>query len=236
MSLEISIVIPVYNEAKVINRTIKTIKNYLELHSFNYEIIVVDDGSKDGTDGILLALSKEVEGLKVIKHSTNEGKGKAVTDGVLTASFDPILFTDADLSARIENLDKMISKLKEGYDIVIGSRYVKDAITKNRTLQRRLMGKIFNILVKMLGLTKFNDTQCGFKLFRRKAAQDIFTRLTIFGYAFDVEVLYIADKLNYKVYECPILWVDNPDSKIKLVRDSIKMLKEVFNIYKGIRS
>ncbi len=230
MKTEISIVIPAYNEEPIIENTVRAVTDYFREKELNFEIIVVDDGSKDNTWLKLEKLKIEIPALKIIRHETNLGKGRSVKDGILSAEGELILFTDADLSAPLTNLNRMEEEIKKGYSIVVGSRYVKGAVIKKRPLIRQILGKGFNILLKLLRLTDIKDTQCGFKLFKKEAAKDIFSEAKIYGYAFDVEILYLAKLKGYEIAECPILWIDRSDSKMKLIRDAIRMFKEVVMI------
>lgn len=230
MDKDISVVIPAYNEEKIIEQTVKKIREYLSSKEFSYEIIAVNDGSSDRTEEILIKLKNEIEELKVINHKENMGKGRSVKDGVLNSLGELILFTDADLSAPIENLDGLIEELKKGYDVVIASREIEGAKVRKRTLIRRVLSKIFNLAIKIFGFKGFRDTQCGFKLFKSTVAQFLFLKSRINGYAFDVEILHIAEKRGYKIKEYPILWIDRKDSKMRLLKDGLRMLKEVIKI------
>ncbi len=230
MDKDISVVIPAYNEEKIIEQTVKKIREYLSSKGFSYEIIAVNDGSSDRTEEILIKLKNEIEELKVINHKENMGKGRSVKDGVLNSLGELILFTDADLSAPIENLDGLIEELKKGYDVVIASREIEGAKVRKRTLIRRVLSKVFNLAIKIFGFKGFRDTQCGFKLFKSTVAQFLFLKSRINGYAFDVEILHIAEKRGYKIKEYPILWIDRKDSKMRLFKDGLRMLKEVIKI------
>ncbi len=233
MKLDISIVIPACNEGQIIEKTIKTTAEYLKEKRLNFEIIVVDDGSSDNTLKILEQIQHSLPSLKIIKHEANLGKGRSVKDGVLAADGGIILFTDADLSAPLSNLDKMMDEINKGFHIVVGSRYIKGAIIKNRPVIRQILGKGFSFIIRLFKLTEVSDTQCGFKLFKKDVAKNIFTNLSIDGYAFDVEVLYISKLYGYKICECPIIWIDNTSSKMKLFRDAYRMFKDVLKIKFG---
>lgn len=230
MKIDISVIIPAYNEEYLIKNTINDIARYLSDKNYSFEIIVINDGSKDGTYEILKKISEKLECLKIINHKVNEGKGKSVKDGVILSKGENILFTDADLSAPMTNLDYMLEEIRKGYDIVIASREVEGALIKKRPLHRKIMGRIFNIIISILGFNGIRDTQCGFKLFKSQVAKDIFSKSRINGYAFDVEILHIAEMKGYKIKEYPVLWIDRLDSRMKIIRDAIKMLKEVVKI------
>lgn len=230
MKTDISIIIPAYNEEDLIENTINDVVRYLSDKNYIFEIIVINDGSKDRTYEILKKMSENYDYLKVINHQVNEGKGKSVKDGVILAKNKNILFTDADLSAPITNLENMLKEIHKGYDIVIASREVEGSEIKKRPLHRKIMGRVFNKIITILGFQGIKDTQCGFKLFNAKTAKDIFSKSKINGYAFDVEILHIARLKGYKIKEYPVLWIDRLDSKMKIIRDALKMLKEVIKI------
>ena len=167
----------------------------------------------------------------MVRRDTNIGKGLSVKEGVLLASGEVVLVTDADLSTPIEELDKFLAVLEGGEDVVVGSRALPDSDVRIRqNLLRQTMGKVFNRLVRLFVLGGFRDTQCGFKAFRRGAARDLFARLETAGFAFDVEVLVLCRKLGYGVREVPVVWLDSRPSRVRLVRGSLGMLKELWRI------
>jgi dolichyl-phosphate beta-glucosyltransferase len=211
--MSLSIVIPAYNEEKIIESTIKKVQTFGV-----DELIVVDDGSKDNTVDII---SKH--NLILLRNKINQGKGSAVKKGILAAKSDFILFMDADSSIDISNLNKFLPFIKK-YDIIIG---VKKRLGQSKL--RRFLGKSFNTSMKLLIGLSSKDTQCGFKLFTKKAAKDIFSRQKIKGFAFDVELLLIAKKLGYKVKEIPIV-IDNSSKSTISFLDPIKMLKDMIII------
>ncbi len=220
----ISVIIPCYNEEHRIESTVKKIISYMDIRNQKYELIIVDDGSTDNTLDIL----KKYD-LKIIKNRKNSGKGFSVRNGVLNSKGDLILFTDADLSTPIEELDGFLELIKK-YDIVIASRKEKDSIIIEKQNSFRVFaGNIFPIIVRLLLLPKIKDTQCGFKLFRKSAIR-IFKRQRIMGWAFDVEILFIAKKLGYSIKEKGVTWVNDKSSKVSLVKDSLSMLIEVIKI------
>lgn len=227
----LSIVIPAYNEEGRIAGSLEKILAHLAGKPFASEIIVVDDGSRDGT---ARAAREALEGRiahSVIRRDTNVGKGASIKEGVLAASGQFILVTDADLSTPIEELDKFLAPLKEGCDVVVGSRALPGSdIRVRQNLLRQTMGKAFNRLVRLFVLGGYRDTQCGFKAFRRGAARDLFARLETAGFAFDVEVLVLCRKLGYGVREVPVVWLDSRPSRVRLVRGSLGMIKELWRI------
>ncbi len=226
----LSVVIPTYNEEKVISNTLMEIQKHFERKRIPYEIIVVDDGSGDSTVRIVEALIKENKKLMLLRNISRCGKGAAVRKGLLNASGKYIMFCDADLSIPIEETSKFLEWAAAGYDIVIGSRRLPESeIQRFQPYTRTLARFLFQYLVKIV-VRGFNDTQCGFKCFTKKAARDIFNKQKINGYAFDVEVLYIAKRLNYKIKEVPIKWVYSSFSKINVFSDSLKMVKDILKI------
>lgn len=227
----LSIVLPAYNEEERIERTLKEIIAYLKDKPFRSEIIVVNDGSNDKTFDTAKATLNGFEGSQIISRAENVGKGYSVREGVLHAGGDIILFSDADLSTPIQEFEKLIEWIRNGYDVAIGSRDVKGSeVVIHQNWLREHMGRIFNIFVQVLALRGLKDTQCGFKCFTRKTAQDIFTRQTIQDFGFDVESLFIARKLGYRIKEVPVRWFNSPKSKVSVFRDPIKMLLDLFRI------
>lgn len=227
--VHLSVVIPAYNEEKRLPKTLEAIDKYLSKQNYSYEIIVVNDGSKDGTAEIVRGSS--IRNLRLIDNQVNHGKGHVVRQGMLEAQGQYRLFTDADNSTSIDQVEKMWPYFKEGYNIVIGSRDIKGAvIAVPQSFGRRRLGDVFNLIVQIVsGLFGIWDTQCGFKGFSRKAVEDIFPRLTIDRWAFDVEILVLAKRMGYKIKEIPVVWINSPESKVGL-RGMIKMLIEVFQI------
>ncbi|MFA4015401.1 MAG: hypothetical protein RUDDFDWM_000484 [Candidatus Fervidibacterota bacterium] len=232
--LLLSIVIPAYNERYRLPQTLKRIVNYVHQKGLHCEIIVVDDGSNDDTSNIALLTANELffGNLRVIRYTPNMGKGFAVRTGILASRGRFILFTDADLSTPIEELDKLLKPIANGLcDIAIASRALPDSkLQVRQPLPRELLGRAFNVVVQALLLPGIKDTQCGFKCFRRKAAFDIFPRQRVFGFAFDVEILFIARKLGYRIIEVPVRWINSPETKVKLFKHGFQMLLHVLLI------
>ena len=224
-----SIVIPCYNESTQIFSTLSTIKEYMDSKKYTWEIIVVDDGSEDNTRKIVSSFSLTEPRVKIITipHS---GKGWAVKTGMTKSNGNLRFMCDADLSMPINEIDKFFEHISEGYDIVVGSREVPGSKRFNEPKIRHVMGRIFNLFAKKVSLTNFDDTQCGFKCFRATAAKHIFTRQTNKGFAFDIEVLKLAKKANFRIIEIPIIWYHKRPSKVKIHIDSIKMIKDTFII------
>ena len=209
---------------------------YLAGKPFVSEVIVVDDGSRDRTaEAAGAALAGRVPS-RVIRSEDNRGKGASVKEGVLAASGEVILFSDADLSTPIGELDKLLAALRAGADVAVGSRALPGSDVRVRQRRpRELMGKIFNGLVRRLVLKGYRDTQCGFKAFRRAAAKELFSRLQTAGFAFDVEVLVLCRELGYCVVEVPVVWLDSRPSRVRLFTGSVGMLFDLRRIRRAAR-
>ncbi len=203
----LSIVIPAYNESARIEATLARVLECVESRHWNAEILVVDDGSTDTTVPIVQAWMTRHPTLHLVKNPGNRGKGYSVRNGLLQASGEIVMFTDADLSAPIEEATRLIDAIDAGADVAIGSRWLdKQKQTVHQPLYRRFFGRCFNWVTRRIIGLPFKDTQCGFKAFRRDAAQIIFRLQTIERWGFDPEILFIARKLKYKVVEVPVTW------------------------------
>lgn len=227
----LSIIIPAYNEETRLRSSVEKILSFLDKKDYKSEVIVVDDGSSDGTSGSVADLvDKNL--IRVLKNEQNRGKGFAVRQGVSAADGEFILFSDADLSTPIEEVDKLLRFLvEENYDIAIGSRALRDSrIIVRQPIYREYMGKAFNKIARFFTFRKIYDSQCGFKLFRREVAKKLFTLQKIDGFAFDAEVLFLAQKRGYKIKEAPVRWINNPDTKVRALSDSAKMFFELVKI------
>jgi dolichyl-phosphate beta-glucosyltransferase len=230
--IHLSIIIPAYNEKKRLPKTLKEINNYLKNQFYLSEIIVVSDGSTDGTTKIVRDLVGEIKNLKLIEFKVRQGKGFGVKTGILEAKGKYRIFTDADNSTSIDQIEKMWPYLKEGYDVVIGSRDIKGAVlaVPQPLIRKIVLGEGFKLLRKIIiGLWEIQDTQCGFKCFTEKAAEEIFPKLTIDRFGFDPEALVIAEKLGYKIKEIPIVWINDAASKVKF-KNIIEMFLETIKI------
>lgn len=227
----LSIVIPAYNEKQRIGPSLEKILGYLKMKPFASEVIVVDDGSRDRTAEVAAAALEGRVSFRIVRLDANQGKGYAVKAGVLASAGQVILFTDADLSTPIDELDKFLPRLDEGYDVVIGSRALPGCdIRVRQAAPREAMGKLFNRLVGLSVMKGCPDTQCGFKAFRRAAAMDLFSRLQTKGFSFDVELLLLARKAGYRIAEVPVVWCNSRPSRVRLVRGSWQMLREIMRI------
>lgn len=239
--IDYSIVIPAYNEEAGITSSLTKTINFMSSYSPLYEVIVVDDGSTDGMAGVVERYALEHQEIKLVRNA-HKGKGFAVRTGILEASGKYVLMSDADMATPIEELKRLMVWITDhGFDVVIASREGIGAKREGEPLYRHLMGRIFNYLVQIITLPGINDSQCGFKLFKAEAAKDIFERLKIYGAdcgeikgayvgAFDVEVLYLAKKLGYKIREVPVSWTFVKTARINPIRDSAKMLLDVLKV------
>ena len=229
--IHLSVVIPAYNEGKKLPHTLPKMYDYLKQQSYNWEILVVNDGSKDNTAQVVRDLSSQIENLRLIDNKENNGKGYVVKQGMLAAKGEYRLFTDADNSTSIDHVERMWPEFEKGHDVVIGSRDIEGAkLAVPQPFWRIMIGNTFNFMVQMLcGLWRIPDTQCGFKGFSEKAAEDIFSRTRVSRFAFDPEILVIAKKMGYKIKEVPVTWVNDKRSSVKF-KSMVKMLIDLFEI------
>ncbi len=232
--MKVSVIIPAYNEEKRIKKTLETVSEYMEKTFPDYEVLVVDDGSKDKTCQVVLPFLNDK--IRLLSYGENRGKGAAVKYGILNSSGDFVAFTDADLPYPIENIQKALDLLKkENCDFVLGARVLKGG-EKKYPLTRRIMSKVFSYMVRFIIGLNVPDTQCGFKVFSRECASDIFSKTTINGWGFDVEAIFIAVKYGYSFKRLNVeLFHDINGSKISAVRDSFNMLSELKKIKKNDR-
>jgi len=226
-ALELSIVIPSFNEEKRLPATLERIASYIQASGRNTEVIVVDDGSADKTAEVAKNYAGRIENLRVVSNGTNRGKGYSVRHGASEARGDIVLFTDADLSAPIEEADKLLAKMGE-YDVAIGSRAVNRALIEvHESRFREFAGIVFNKLVRTILRLPFVDTQCGFKAFRREKCKILFAQQTIERFGFDPELLYLARHHGLKTIEVAVRWAHSPATKINMWRDSLQMFLDV---------
>lgn len=225
----LSVVIPAYNEALRIGSTVEKVRRYLQTRNYPVELIVVDDGSNDSTPAILEEAQPHFPAMRVFRNEPNRGKGYSVRRGVLEARGELVLFTDADLSAPIEEANKLIGALEsERADAAVGSRALeRRLIGIHQPPHREFAGHIFNLLVRFFTGLKIRDTQCGLKLFRRATTRRAFELQRVEGFGFDPEVLFLIERLGGKVIEVPVRWNDNPATKVRLLRDSSRMLTDL---------
>ncbi len=215
--MKLSIVVPAYNEAQRILPSLERVFTHMDAQQRAYEVLVVDDGSTDDTAVVVRQRFGDRPQLHLLSYGANRGKGYAVRFGCMHATGDAVLFSDADFSTPIEEVDKMLPLLDQGYDMVIGSRAVKGAeIRERQPFYREAAGKLFNLLVRVLVAPEFHDTQCGFKCYRREPMRPVLERQQIDGFAFDVELIALARAAGLHVVEVPVVWVNSPTSKVGL--------------------
>lgn len=227
----LSIVIPAYNEESRLPQTLERIAAYAASKSFSTEVVVVDDGSRDGTAATASRAAEKWPALRLLRNPGNRGKGFSVRNGMLHAAGHIALFSDADLSTPIEETDRLLDALEAGHDVAIGSRGLRpELIEVHQSSLRESAGKTFNLLVRAITRLPFRDTQCGFKAFRREAARAIFRRQQIDGFGFDVEILYLARKLGYRSVEVPVRWSHAEGTKVSMFGDSSRMFTDLLRI------
>ena len=228
---ELSVVIPCYNEEQRLPRTIEQIERYLDGKQASYEIVLVDDGSSDGTRMIMDAAAERHGAVRVEALPRNRGKGRALAVGVAVARGAQILVTDADLSTPIEELDDLQAAIAGGAGVAIASRAMRESrVEISQPFYRVLMGKVFNLLVQAVLLPGIWDTQCGFKLFRAEVAHDAFAGLSTDGFGYDPEVLYRARGKGVRIVEVPVVWRNSAPTKVNAMRSSFDMLKHVLRV------
>lgn len=217
---DLAIIIPAYNEEKRIERTIRSINAYLINKQISYEILIVSDGSTDGTVQLIDNIRKEEKNLRLIHNNENRGKGWVVRQGMLNTKAKIRLFMDADNATSIEHFDLMVPLFSKGYQVVIGSRDSKDAVGARQEVPqnfiKRCLGNISNVLIQIMAVRGIWDTQCGFKALTATAAEDIFSRSKIDRWGFDIELLLLAQRLKYSIAVIPVKWINDFNSKVKL--------------------
>jgi glycosyltransferase involved in cell wall biosynthesis len=224
----LSIVIPAYNESARIAQTLQRVLACVDRQGWDAEVLVVDDGSEDRTVEIVRGWMERSTRLRLVRNVGNRGKGYSVRNGLLQAAGEVVMFTDADLSAPMEEAERLLAAIQEGADVAIGSRWMdRTRQTIHQPLYRRFFGRCFNWVTRTVMGLPFKDTQCGFKAFTRAAAQVIFRLQRIERWGFDPEVLFIARKLGYTIREVPVTWGHDERSRMSYLRDGLKMLEEM---------
>ncbi len=227
----LSVVIPAYNEEQRLKESLPPALAYLAQQPYSWELIVVDDGSCDRTSEVVRELAGGRSNIRVLRNEPNRGKGYSIRRGMLEAHGEYRLFSDADFSTPIEEVEKLWKAVEEGYDVVIGSRGLAESqLIRRQNLLRETMGRVFNFLVQALLVPGIRDTQCGFKLFSARAAQAVFPRQTLDGFSFDVEILYLARQSGFRVKEVPIRWINSPATKVSPLRDATKMFLDLLKL------
>ncbi|MEW6028034.1 MAG: dolichyl-phosphate beta-glucosyltransferase [Chloroflexota bacterium] len=230
----LSVIIPAYNEENRLPRTLEQVFTFLKKQSYQAEVLVVENGSTDGTLAAARAFAEQYPSLRVYQEP-HSGKGLAVRRGVNEARGEYLFLCDADLSMPVEEIAKFLPPALTDFDIAIASREAPGAVRHDEPAYRHLTGRVFNTLIRWLVLPRIQDTQCGFKCFRARAARQLFESQTLMGWSFDVEILFLAHRRGLKVREVPIHWYYNGESKVSILRDSLRMFLDLLLIRRNAR-
>ena len=233
----LSLIIPAYKEATRIAPTLEKVHKYLSTTAFQSEVLIVDDGSPDNTKEVVestfakFSASDKIS-FRLIEYGMNKGKGAAVQAGMLAATGDVCIFTDADLSTPIHEIEKVFAAITEGYDVVIGSRALegRKLVKVHQPWYREMMGRFFNLLVQIFVIRGIKDTQCGFKGFRNEVAKKLFSEQKVMGFSFDVDILFLARKHGYKIKEVAVEWYNDERTTVGALSDSAKMFLQLLKI------
>jgi len=232
----LTLLIPVFNEQYRIAESLYAIKDYLDEQDYTSEIIIIDDGSNDLTTEIVRVIDFYCQDFKaqaschILENVKNVGKGYTIAKGLLIASGEIIVFTDADSSTPISELSKLLDMFEEGYDVVVGSRNMSGSVVKERQTHRKVLSFVFHLLARIANLSPVSDTQCGFKAYDREVARKVADKQKTYGFCFDLEHLHIAKKLGYRIGEVPVYWQNAEGSTMSPMRDSISMFIDLFRI------
>jgi dolichyl-phosphate beta-glucosyltransferase len=227
----LEVVVPAYNESERIVRTLERIREFYSDQDYTWRCVVVSDGSQDNTREIVANFAMEDARFSVIEYQPNRGKGYAVRMGMLAAQAEMVLFCDADLATPQEETVKLLAAMRSGSDVAIGSRPLKESSLEVRQpLYREYLGRAFNKAVQLLAIKGIDDTQCGFKMFTQSAAQQVFSRCSLNGFSFDFEALMIARDIGLRIDEVPIRWRHQEGSKVVLLRDGPRMLRDLVKL------
>lgn len=226
----VNVTIPVYNEEKILPSSIKTLQEFLDNHCrFEWEIVIANNASIDGTLEVARQLSSEVRGVRVV-HLDQKGRGRALKEVWMESPADILSYMDVDLSSNLYTFPPLIEALMSGgFDIAIGSRLLKASTTK-RSLKRETVSRAYNLLVKAFFFTKFSDAQCGFKAITKKAAKELLPSIEDTGWFFDTELLVIGEKLGYRIFDLPVSWIEDLDSRVKIVRTAMDDIKGLLRV------
>lgn len=233
----LSIVVPAYNEAQRLPPTLLKMAEFFREFTRSYEVLVIVERSGDGTLEIAREVASQQAHFEIVDNRVQKGKGYAVRSGMLRARGDYVFYMDADLSVPLTGVTDFLTywDANPDVDILIGNRrHAQSRITRRQAWLRRTMGQTFNKILHACRLAPLHDTQCGFKAFRRTACQEVFSRQTLDGFAFDVEVLLLAEKLGFKIADLPVEWINSQESKVRIFRDGFQMLRDTFTIQKSV--
>ncbi len=225
----LSIVIPAHNEENRLPGTLEQVFKFLQTQSYPAEVLVVENGSQDRTLQVAQGFAESHPQLRVLQNAQS-GKGLAVRQGILAAAGQYRFMCDADLSMPIEQISHFLPPALDGFDVAIASREAPGAVRHNEPPYRHWGGRAVNLIIRLLALPGLQDSQCGFKCFRAPVAEDLFGHLTLTGWSFDVELLYVARRRHYRVAEIPIHWYFNPESKLNAVRDALRMIRDILTV------
>jgi len=225
----LSIIIPAYNEEERLPETLELVLSFCNAKDYSSEILVVENGSTDRTLQIAQEFAEKYSNLSVY-HESDRGKGRAVQRGMLEARGGYRFMCDADLSMPIKELNHFLPPELEHFDIAIASREVPGAVRYEEPYYRHIGGRAINTIIRTFALPDLQDTQCGFKCFRGEVAEDLFGKLTMTGWSFDIELLYVARRRGYRIIEIPIPWYFKPESKVNLIRDALNMIQDIYII------
>ena len=230
-SPHLSVVVPAYNEEDRLPRTLARLDEYYRAQPYAWDVTVVSDGSTDRTEAVVREFAEAHPGFRLLAYAPNRGKGHAVRVGMLQAEGERVLFCDADLATPQEETAKLMARLDDGADVAIGSRPLAESrLEVRQPWYRELLGRLFNKAVQLLAVRGIDDTQCGFKLFTRPVAQETFRRCKLDGFSFDLEALMIARDLGLRIDEVPVRWSHQEGSKVVLLRDGPRMLRDLVGL------
>ena len=235
-SIAVSVIVPAYDEASRIERMLGEAVSYFRARGRSVEILVVDDGSQDDTSAVVRGVARSAPEVRLIRLAQNHGKGYAVRTGMVNASGARVLFADADGATPMAEIERLDQALDQGADVAVGSRaFVHAGVQVKRKWYRHVMGRTFHGMVALLSVRGVRDTQCGFKLFRRDVAVDLFSVSRIDGYGFDLEILYVAKRRGYRIAEIPVNWNDQAGSKVRVLRDGLRMWLDLLAVRRDDR-
>lgn len=227
----LGVIIPAFNEEVRLGHTLERLAEYYSSQPYTWHVTVISDGSTDGTNELVESFASRNPNFSLHAYSPNRGKGYAVRTGILAAEGELLLFCDADLATPQEETEKLLVHMREGADVAIGSRPLKDSnLERRQPIYREVLGRAFNATVQLLAIKGIKDTQCGFKMFTHAAAQAIFSRGTMDGFSFDFEALMIARDLGLRIDEVPIRWSHQEGSKVVLMRDGPRALRDLIKL------
>jgi dolichyl-phosphate beta-glucosyltransferase len=229
-----TVIIPAWNEERRMPASLERVVAYVRSQSSPIEVVVVDDGSRDGTAAIVEGFAREHAFIRLIRNP-HGGKGAAIKTGVSQGRGQYLILSDTDLSVPIEEMSKFLPPSLNGYDVAIASREAPGAERIDEPYYRHLMGRVYNLLVRLAAVPGIQDTQCGFKAFRRDVARQVFPLQTIEGWGFDVEVLFIARHLGYQIMEIPVRWYYGRESKVRPVKDTLCMVRDLWQVRRNAR-